>query len=192
MWFVMMVAMMLPPVLPWLLMLGPGARSSGSGASGYRSVILFAVGYFAVWLVYSVVAAAVQIGLHGAGWLTHDLRAGRATGGVLLVAAGLYQLSPWKQACLRHCRSPLAWFLRRWKDGPTGALGMGWSHGLVCLGCCWALMALAFAVGVMNLLWMAGLTLLLCVEKIAPGGRQLSRLAGVALIVWGSWSLAAG
>ena len=191
MWFVMMVAMMLPPVMPWLLALGPASGARETVLRRYRSVLLFAAGYFAVWLAYSVAAALIQLGLRRAGLLSHNLGLATLPGGLLAIAAGAYQLSPWKQACLRHCRSPLAWFLRRWKNGPAGAMAMGWSHGLVCLGCCWALMAVAFAAGVMNLLWMAGLTLLLCVEKIAPGGRLVSLAAGVALLGWGGWSIAA-
>ncbi len=114
-----------------------------------------------------------------------DLTVGPRVGGALLIVAGLFQWSPLKTACLRHCRNPLSFFLSRWRDGPAGAFRMGFRHGAYCVACCWALMALAFALGVMNLLWMAALTLLLCLEKIAPAGRGTGRAFGLAFVVWG-------
>jgi predicted metal-binding membrane protein len=185
MWMVMMVAMMLPAVMPWILLFSSTSASRGSSLG---STALFTGGYFAVWAVFSAVAAAVQLILQRGALLTgHDPRSGPILGGALLVGAGLFQLTPLKSACLAHCRSPLSFFLARWQDGPAGALRMGTRHGLYCLVCCWALMSLSFALGVMNLLWMAVLTLMLCVEKIAPGGHGLSRLFGAALTVWGVW-----
>jgi predicted metal-binding membrane protein len=189
MWFVMMVAMMLPPVLPWLLVLGTLSADRGSRGASYAAVAAFATGYFAVWLAYSVAGAALQLVLQQYALMGMDLRVGRGVGAVVLVAAGLYQVTPLKGACLRHCRNPLSYFLSDWRDGPAGAVGMGLRHGLFCVTCCWALMAIGFALGLMNLLWMAVLTAMLCVEKIAPGGRILSRLFGVALAAWGLWLL---
>jgi len=188
MWLVMMVAMMLPPVMPWILLFSSTSASRGSSLG---STALFTGGYFAVWAVFSVVAATVQLTLQRSELLTgHDPRSGPVLGGALLIGAGLFQLTPLKSACLAHCRSPLSFFLARWQDGPAGALRMGAGHGLYCLACCWALMSLSFALGVMNLLWMAVLTLMLCVEKIAPGGHGFSRLFGAALTVWGVWLIA--
>lgn len=193
MWFGMMAAMMLPVSVPWLRMLtslsdggGRGSRTAAGGEVArwwvpIRSGMLFLAGYLGVWLVFSLAAAAVQL------WLGERiaLAGGRPLAGAALVGAGLYQLSPVKAACLRHCRNPLTYFLTRWRDGPRGALGMGWGHGLWCLGCCWALMALALVLGVMNLLWMAVLAAVVFVENVAPGGPVVGRVAGVGLVVWG-------
>lgn len=191
MWTVMAVAMMLPAVLPWLLVFGSLGGATGSTAG-------FAAGYFAVWAGYGVAAAALQLSLRRAMLLVGPGTAAGATAyadlhlvapaaGVLLVLAGLYQLSSLKAACLRHCRNPLGFLLRRWRDGATGAFRLGVEHGLWCLGCCWALMALGLALGLMSLLWMAALTLVVCAEQVAPGGRQLGRVAGVACLVAGTW-----
>jgi len=107
-------------------------------------------------------------------------------GGVLLVLAGIYQFTPLKHACLRHCRSPLSFVLNRWRDGRTGAVAMGTEHGAYCLGCCWVLMLLLFVFGVMNLLWIAALTIAVLVEKAVPGGPLLARIAGAGMIAAGA------
>ena len=187
MWLVMMVAMMLPALVPWLLALGRLSRPAGG-----RGVALFAGGYFSVWLGYSLVGAGLQLTLQQQALLAADLRLTASLGGLVLVGAGLFQWTPLKAACLAHCRSPLSFFLTRWRDGPLGAFEMGWRHGLYCVGCCWALMAVSFAVGTMNLAWMAVLTVMLGVEKIAPGGARWSRGFGLALALWGLVLLGAG
>ena len=110
-------------------------------------------------------------------------------GGGLLVAAGLYQMSPLKSACLRKCQTPLMFFARNWRKGYLGALRMGLSHGLYCLGCCWVLMGLLFYGGVMELRWIVGLALYVAAEKLIPAGNRLSRFTGILLIGWGSWTL---
>lgn len=193
MWFGMMAAMMLPVSVPWvrvLISLSGGASrqprpAAGGEVAGWwariRLGMLFLAGYLSVWLLFSLAAAAVQF------WLAERaaLAGGSPLAGAALVGAGLYQLSPIKAACVRHCRNPLTWFLTRWRDGPRGALGMGWGHGLWCLGCCWALMALALVLGVMNLLWMAALAAVVFIENVAPGGAVVGRVAGVGLVVWG-------
>jgi len=195
MWFGMMAAMMLPVSVPWVRVLVSLSDGDGRVRSGappalvprrwlwahVRSGALFLAGYLSVWLLFSVAAAAVQLGVAGVVPLGRDT----PVAGFFLVGAGLYQLSPVKAACLRHCRNPLTWFLTRWRDGPRGALGMGWGHGLYCLGCCWALMALALVLGVMNLLWMAVLAAVVCIENLAPCGPVAGRVAGVGLVVWG-------
>jgi predicted metal-binding membrane protein len=127
------------------------------------------------------------VGLQARGLLGHDLALEATAGGTVLIGAGLFQLSPLKGACLTHCRNPLSYFLRSWRDGPVGAFRMGAAHGVFCVGCCWALMAVALALGVMNLLWMAALTGMLILEKNAPGGRQMGILFGWVLIVWGGF-----
>ena len=195
MWFGMMAAMMLPVSVPWvrvLISLGDGqpdaSRQVPRPWDRVRTGTLFLTGYLSVWLLFSLAAAALQL------WLAALVPLGRDTpvAGFLLVGAGLYQLSPVKAACLRHCRSPLTWFLTRWRDGPRGTLGMGWGHGLYCLGCCWALMALALVLGVMNLVWMAVLAAVVCIENVAPGGAVVGRAAGVGLVVWGVMVWAGG
>ena len=193
MWFGMMAVMMMPVSVPWVRVLislsyggGRGSRPlAGGEVAGWwvrvRSGLLFLAGYLSVWMLFSLAAAAVQF------WLGERiaLAGGSPLAGAVLVGAGLYQLSPVKAACLRHCRNPLTYFLTRWRDGPRGALGMGWGHGLWCLGCCWALMALALVLGVMNLLWMAVLAAVVFIENVAPGGTVAGRVAGVGLVVWG-------
>lgn len=190
MWMVMMVAMMLPPVMPWLLLFGSLARKAY--ARPLLASALFGAGYFAVWFAYSLMGAVIQLGLQRRALLGLDLRLHALLGGALLLAAGLFQLTPLKHACLAHCRNPLSFFLARWQDGPTGPFRMGSSHGIYCLGCCWALMGVSFALGLMNLLWMAALTLIICIEKLAPRGQQMSRAFGLAFGGWGLWLMLAG
>jgi len=190
MWVAMMVAMMLPPVLPWIWFFAETSRPSPEDGVRWGRVTLFTSGYFTVWAGGSLLAALLQLWLNSAGLLVNQeggkLAAGLVGAGVLALA-GIYQLTPLKSACLRHCRSPLTYFLRSWRDGPAGAYSMGTRHGLFCLGCCWALMGVAFAVGVMNFFWMALLTVLLSIEKIAPGGEKLSRVTGIFLLAWSAW-----
>ncbi len=108
---------------------------------------------------------------------------------LLLLVAGAYQFTPFKDACLSRCRSPLGFLLAEWRDGPSGVLVMGVRHGLYCVGCFWLLMALLFAVGVMNLLWVALLAVVVLLEKVSPGGSWFSRAGGVLMVGWGIWTL---
>lgn len=191
MWFTMMVAMMLPPVLPWILLYARVAREQEVRKGPWFSTATLVAGYLTLWSGYCLAAAALQLALQHKGHLAMaGLHTGPVSGGVLLLLAGAFQFSSLKTACLKHCRTPLSFFFARWRNGPVGAFGMGFKHGAYCLGCCWVLMALSFALGVMNLLWMALLTLFLCIEKIAPGGHIFSRIFGVALLGWGCWLIA--
>jgi len=186
MWFVMMVAMMLPAVLPWILLFAEAARRGAPDRGAPFPTLLFAAGYFAVWGAFSLIAAAAQLLLQRAALLDPArLALSSASGGALLVVAGAFQLTPLKAACLKHCRSPLGFLLERWRPGPLAGFRLGARHGAWCLGCCWALMLLSFALGVMNLAWMAFLTLLLCVEKILPGGERAGRVFGLLCLAWG-------
>lgn len=190
MWLAMMVAMMLPPVLPWIWMFAAATKGQAGAPPAWGRTLIFSSGYFTLWALYSVAAAGAQVVLAQLALLDPaTLRVSSAASGVLLVAAGIVQFTPLKRACLKHCRSPLSYFLTRWRDGPSGAFSMGFRHGLFCLGCCWVLMALSFALGTMNLVWMAVITLLLCVEKIAPGGERWSGVFGVGFVAWGGWVL---
>lgn len=188
MWIVMMIGMMLPSAAPMVLMVArvsAGQRKKGARAT---STTLFASGYVVVWSVFSVLATALQWGLERTDLLgaSMSLKGGLVAGGVL-IAAGLYQFSPLKDACLSLCRSPLAFVLNHWREGPRGALVMGMHHGVFCLGCCWALMLLLFVFGVMDLLWVALLALYVLVEKVVPGGRAFSRVSGVLAIAGGAY-----
>jgi predicted metal-binding membrane protein len=190
MWGAMMVAMMLPVVTPWLLVFSRTLREKNPRPAPFPKAGFFLLGYLAIWLAYSVVATIAQWGLHAAALLSPGLEGtSPVLGGVLLLGAGVYQLTPFRDACMAHCRSPLGFFLASWKDGRFGAFTMGFRHGLYCAGCCWALMALSFAFGVMNLLWMAGLTAFLVVEKVASAGPRVSKAAGGLLAGCGLWML---
>ena len=190
MWAVMMIGMMAASTIPVLLLFaGAHAKRSGHGAS--TMALIFGLGYAIVWTGFSALAALTQWALHDAALLSPELATSSARlGGAILCAAGVYQLTPLKRACLQHCRSPLGFLMTRWRDGKLGALQMGMRHGTYCLGCCWALMGLLFVVGVMNLAWVAALALFVLLEKAGPAGMALARVGGVAMIAAGMFVLA--
>ena len=181
MWWLMMVAMMLPSAAPAVLLYGR-VRQVRGGDSAVAQTWVFLAGYLAVWLLFSLLAAGLQR------LLTGPAMALEAPGvaSAVLIAAGLYQLSPLKSACLRQCRSPAQFISRHWRPGAAGAVRLGILHGAYCVGCCWMLMALLFVGGVMNFAWIAALTLIVGAEKLLPHGQWISRFAGVALIAWGT------
>ena len=186
MWAVMMAAMMLPSATPMVLFYAMIARRRSQGRPG-ASAAMFTAGYIAIWAAFSVGATALQFGLERAALLSPMMETTSiALAGGVMIAAGLYQWMPFKQACLRRCRSPLDFVLENWRDGNAGALSMGFKHGLYCLGCCWMLMLLLFVGGVMNLAWIAGIALFVLVEKLAPAGHWIGRGTGVLLILWGA------
>ncbi len=183
MWSVMMVGMMLPSAAPAILLYGSVARKNASSGSALPSIWLFAAGYLAVWTVFSLAVTLLQAGLETVRLLTPMMvSASPWLSGGLLVAAGVYQWLPVKAACLEKCRSPLQLLLFGWRPGAAGAFRMGATHGLFCVGCCWALMLLLFAAGVMNLLWVAAIAAFVFVEKLLPASRLVGRVAGVGLI----------
>lgn len=186
MWGIMMVAMMLPSAAPMILLFSRiGATRSAKG-SRYTPVAFFAIGYLLVWWAFSAIAALIQWALHSAAILSPEMRAASpVAGAAILIAAGLYQWLPVKQACLSHCRSPLGFLATSWREGRRGALGMGMTHGAFCVGCCWMLMSLLFVGGVMNLAWVAGLTALVLLEKVIPAGPAVARLGGIGFIIAG-------
>ncbi|HUF35683.1 MAG TPA: DUF2182 domain-containing protein [Gemmatimonadales bacterium] len=191
MWVVMMAAMMLPSAAPMILLVATVERRRRERASPAVPTAIFAAGYLVVWTGFSAAAALGQWGLHQAALLSPAMAStSPVLGGLLLVAAGIYQWLPVKSACLSRCRSPVGFLGSEWREGRAGALVMGLRHGLFCLGCCWALMTLLFVAGVMNLLWIAVIAGLVLVEKVAPGGSRVGRLAGLALAGWGVWMLA--
>jgi predicted metal-binding membrane protein len=152
---------------------------------------LFMSGYLSIWLVFAAAATTLQWALDRAGLLSETMAFGNIIlAGSVLVAAGVYQWTPLKEACLRHCRSPLDFLLFHWRDSARGAVASGIRHGLFCLGCCWMLMALLFVGGIMNLVWIAGIALLVLIEKTLPWGRRVSQVIGVVLVAWGAVTLA--
>lgn len=192
MWVVMMAGMMLPGAAPTILFYGAMVRKNAERGTVLPAVWVFASGYLLVWTAFSLAAVLLQAVLEHAALLTPGLAFGsNRLSGALLVAAGIYQLTPLKDLCLSKCRNPMQFFMTHWRPGTSGALRMGISQGAYCLGCCWLLMLLLFVVGVMNLAWVAVIAAFVFLEKLLPGGRLTSRLAGVALIVAGSAILVA-
>jgi predicted metal-binding membrane protein len=186
MWVVMMVGMMAPSAAPMILLFAATQAPRQEERSASWSVVNFAIGYLAVWAGFSALATLAQWALHDAALLSPQMATSNVLlGGAILAAAGAYQWTPMKRVCLAKCQSPLGFFATHWRAGASGALRMGVDHGFYCLGCCWALMALLFVVGVMNLLWVVLLTLLVLLEKVATAGQVIARIAGVALIAGG-------
>jgi predicted metal-binding membrane protein len=193
MWTVMMVAMMAPSASPMVLTFGAMNRRRRNGGKPYVSATVFFAGYLAIWTGFSALAAVAQWELHRAALLSSAMAASSpALSGGLLVAAGVFQWTPWKDSCLRRCRSPLAFLISEWRNGNWGAFHMGMRHGLYCLGCCWFLMLLPFVAGVMNFLWMAAITVFILVEKALPAGDRIGRAAGILLVVAGGALLTFG
>lgn len=190
MWSVMMVAMMLPSALPMVLTFAAVARNRQRLGRPYVPTIVFVFGYLAIWSVFSAVAAVGQWLLHRHALLSPSMATTSAIlGGVLLIGAGVFQFTPLKRSCLTRCRGTLEFILTRWREGRSGAFAMGLEHGAFCTGCCWALMALLFVAGVMNILWVAALTLLVCLEKILPARARVSFATGIVLAGWGVFIL---
>ena len=180
MWATMMVAMMLPSAAPAILLY---ARVHRHSTEAPPPTAAFLAGYLACWLGFALLAASLQLAIASPVTMAVESRVGAAA---LLIVAGLYQLSPLKDACLNRCRSPAEFITRHYRPGSLGAARLGLLHGAYCVGCCWLLMALLFVGGVMNLVWVAALTLLVAAEKLLPGGAWIARIAGIAFIGWGA------
>lgn len=180
MWWLMMMAMMLPSATPALLLYSRVRETRGADSAVVQTWV-FLSGYLAAWGLFSIAAALAQSLLTDS---SMALRSSAAQAG-LLVLAGVYQLSPLKAACINQCRSPAQFLSRHWRPGWDGAMRLGAIHGAFCVGCCWLLMGLLFVGGVMNLAWVVALTLAVAAEKLLPGGLILQKLSGVALIFWG-------
>lgn len=187
MWTVMMVAMMVPSAAPMVLAFLTVNQRRQAMDRPLVPVAIFLFGYLAVWTAFSAVATFAEWGLHQAAMLSTTMTAtSTALNGGLLIAAGLFQWTPLKRACLKGCRSPLSFLMSEWRDGTAGAFVMGLRHGAYCVGCCWVLMALLFVAGVMNLLWVAVIALFVMAEKILAKGELLAHVAGIALIIAGA------
>jgi predicted metal-binding membrane protein len=196
MWWIMMIAMMAPGAVPAILLYARVHRhalAQGSDQHRLAPSWAFAVGYLLVWLAFALVAAALHGLLEQTGILSAMTMGSRSRwlSGAVLIGAGLYQLSPLKHRCLAQCRAPADFLTRQWRPHLAGALRLGALHGAYCVGCCWLLMLLLFVGGVMNLVWIAALTLLVAIEKIFPAGGWIGRGAGLVLMLWGLATLLA-
>ena len=194
MWWVMMIAMMVPSAAPMILLYAHVHRHARKQSEFDESIIpsaAFASGYLLSWLVFSLAAVSLQWALERAGLLHAMLMWSTNTvlSGSFLIAAGVYQVSPLKSVCLKHCRSPVMFLTQHWRKGRLGALRMGWKHGFYCVGCCWFLMALLFVGGIMNLIWIAGLAIFVLVEKLTRYGAWIGRVAGIFMIAAGIYLL---
>ena len=194
MWAVMMVAMMVPTAAPMILTFATIYRRRRAAQGPYVPTGVFLGGYLVIWAGFALLATMTQWGLHQATLLSSMM--GSVTpilGGSLLLAAGVFQWTPLKYACLSHCRTPMGFIMSEWREGTRGAVSMGVRHGVYCVGCCWFLMALMFVAGAMNLVWMAGIASYMLVEKVTPPGAWGSRvnwIAGAVLATWGIWAIA--
>jgi predicted metal-binding membrane protein len=199
MWWMMMIAMMVPSAVPTVLLYAAlNARHAddrdgvGVGSGPGTNILsgLFLAGYLGVWALFSLIATVTQWALADSGLLTPFMAtsSGILAGGIL-VAAGIYQLSHLKRACLRHCWDPVTYLTRHWRKGPGGAFAMGVHHGAYCLGCCWALMGLLFVGGVMNVYWIAGIALYVLIEKTVLTNLWLCPVVGLGLVLWGGWGI---
>lgn len=180
MWWLMMIAMMLPSAAPAILLYSRIRETRNEGPAIAQTWI-FLSSYLGVWLFFSIFAALAQRLVTGPSMALHS----RVPEGGLLISAGLYQLSPLKSACVRQCRSPVEFLTRHWRRGLNGAVRLGVIHGAYCLGCCWILMTLLFVGGIMNVLWIAGLTLLVAGEKLLPRGDLVRGVSSIVLLLWG-------
>jgi len=198
MWWLMMIAMMLPSAAPMVRLHAAVTRKglaraddAGPNAPSHRlhsATTAFIAGYLVMWGAFSLVAVVAQWALERGELLSAMMMStSRFLGSGLLLAAGLWQLTPLKTVCLRHCRSPISFLSTHWRPGVGGAFRMGIEHGVFCLGCCWFLMALLFYGGVMNLIWIIGLALFVLAEKMMPAGVAFGRVTGLLLIAWGVW-----
>lgn len=190
MWAVMMVAMMVPTAVPMTLVYAAVARKAARQDNPVAPAFVFVAGYIAMWGVFSVAATAAQRGLDHVALLSPTMvSASPVLGAALLIGAGVYQLTPYKHACLEHCRAPAHFISQHWRNGRAGAFRMGLEHGAYCLGCCWILMGLLFVGGVMNLLWIAAIAAFILLEKTMPFAETGGRVVGAAMILVGLLSL---
>ena len=188
MWAIMMVAMMTPTSLPMLRMFRTMQRNRARRGLGFSSWAFLLAGYLAAWTLFSALATVGQKYLHDWLLLTPMMESrSHLFSGALIVAAGLYQWTPWKDACLNQCRSPMQFLMARWRDGAHGAAVMGLQHGLFCVGCCWLLMLMLIGLGMMNILWVVALTLFVLLERtLPPPARAFRAATGLAFLAAGT------
>jgi predicted metal-binding membrane protein len=194
MWAIMMVGMMAPSAAPMILMYARVGRHAKAESKPLAATGWFATGYVLAWVGFSLAATLVQWSIERAALLNVQMATSSGVlGGVVLIAAGIYQWTPLKDVCLAQCQTPFQFLMRHggFRGDVWGCLLLGLRHGTYCVGCCWALMALLLVGGVMNVLWIALLSLLVLLEKLTPFGRSVARAAGVACIAGGTWILSA-
>ncbi len=194
MWAVMMIGMMAPSAAPMIIMYARAGRQAKNGGKPFAATGWFAAGYFLAWAGFSLAATLFQWALEREALLDARMAGTNIQlGAIVLIAAGLYQWTPIKNACLANCRTPFGFLMSHggFRSTIRGCLHLGGLHGTYCIGCCWILMALLFVVGVMNVLWIALLALLVLLEKLTPWGRWVGRIAGAVCIVAGVWMLLA-
>lgn len=186
MWAVMMVAMMVPSALPMILIYAGSVKKARRDGGNLAPLSVFVLGYIIIWTAFSAGAAFLQLFLQNLGAVNKMMVGTNAwlTGGLLIIA-GLYQMSPLKNTCLRFCQHPVMFITKHWRTGTMGALRMGLIHGGYCVGCCWALMILLFVGGVMNLLWVAALAIYVLLEKVIPTPKKWGLYSGLALVLGG-------
>jgi predicted metal-binding membrane protein len=186
MWFVMMIAMMMPSVAPLVLIFTSITRKRQEQQNPFVSSGYLLSGYFLVWAAFSLFATILQWLLQRASLLNPEMiTTSKILGGIIFILAGVFQFTPLKNTCLNTCRSPMAFIHQYWKNGKSGALRMGIQNGMYCLGCCWILMILLFVSGIMNILWIAVISLFVLVEKVLISVKIISSIAGIALIAYG-------
>ena len=187
MWIIMMIAMMLPSISPMVLLFSKVNKTKKEKEQIYAPTFIFLSGYLLSWAVFSIIATLVQWPLHESALLNPMMNSrSYLLSGLILTSAGIYQFTPLKEVCLKHCRTPLTYLFAHWKDGKLGALYMGLHHGTFCVGCCWMLMAILFALGVMNLLWIMALALFVLFEKIPYiKDSYIRTIPGFVFIGWG-------
>ena len=186
MWWVMMLAMMLPSAAPMILLYSAVNSKNRERGNAFVPTGIFVAGYMIIWGVFSFLATILQWALEEAALLSPMMASTSIWFGAgLLISAGIYQFTPLKQACLKHCQSPLTFLMNHWRLGRQGAVIIGLEHGVYCLGCCWMLMGLLFFGGVMNLFWIAGLAVFVLIERLLYIGSWINRIGGALLIVWG-------
>ena len=193
MWAVMMIGMMTPSVAPMILIYARVGRQAALQGRTLAPTGWFAAGYLLAWVGFALVATIAQWALERAALLAPMMNvASNLLGGLVLIAIGVYQWTPFKDACLRECQAPLVFIQRHggFRREPLGSLSLGLRHGIFCIGCCWALMTLLFVGGIMNVLWIAALTIFVLAEKVVPAGRSLARAAGIGFAAFGVWVLA--
>jgi predicted metal-binding membrane protein len=193
MWAVMMIGMMTPSAMPMILLYARVGRQAADAGKPLAATGWFAAGYLLIWIAFALVATSAQWALERTNLLTPMMSvASGVFGAFVMVAAGLYQLTPLKDACLRQCQAPWLFIQRHggFRGGARGSIALGARHGMYCVGCCWVLMALLFVGGVMNVIWIAAITFFVLAEKVVPAGRVISRIAGAGFFAWGGWLLA--
>ena len=190
MWAVMMVAMMVPTAAPMILTFAAIRRKRHEQQGPFVPTSVFVLAYMVIWAGFSALATLANWALHRDGFMTSMTGSTLPlVGGFFLAGAGVFQWTPLKHACLRRCRTPLGFLMTEWREGRRGAFIMGLRHGTFCVVCCWALMALLFVLGVMNLVWVAALAAFVLLEKVAPSRLRVSHVSGTFLIVWGAWMI---